>query len=43
VGIRAATGAQRLLLRAAAEHERELAVDVQGADGAVTMRAVAAW
>jgi len=43
LGIRAATGTQRLLLRAAAGHEGELALDVQDADGAVTMQAEVAW
>lgn len=43
MGMRAATGTQRLLLRAAGEHEGELSLDVQAADGAVTMQAVVAW
>jgi 3-methylfumaryl-CoA hydratase len=43
VAMRAATGTQRLLLRAAAEHDDALALDVQGADGAVTMQAGVTW
>lgn len=42
-GVRAATGAQRLLLRAGSGEDGGLALEVQTADGAVTMQAAVTW